>query len=407
MNKLRTHKKIAVPTAAFALAAALILSACANPSDSSNGNGGTPETPKYEVKFKAAAPVGKIIAKLDNGTEINNGDTVEKGQTVTFTAEITVTSPKYLIAGWLQGGESIAEAGIERSYSIIITKPVDISVVFEKAQQITIKGDERVETSSIDIPENTVWKVIKSDVSKKLQLKSGYQADDYGIYEWKITDKNGEAITDDHKLAAGDTVYAVTNYTKFNIDAGALKGYTGGKPKGNIILPSDITKIDENAFKECTELTGTLDLSKCVNLTLIGYDAFYKCSGLTGLILPENLTTIDINAFAECENLTGKLNLPESLKSVNDYAFNNCKKLNGELSLPQNLETIGKLAFKFCNGITSVKIRSAKLKLIGEQAFINMEPGIPFTVKTDGVKGMLENSNSNITGTQITVDSSI
>ena len=403
MNKLRTHKKIAVPTAAFALAAALILSACANPSDSSNGNEGTPETPKYEVQFKAAAPVGKIIAKLDNGTEINNGDTVEKGQTVTFTAEITVPSPKYLIAGWLQG----SEAGIERSYSIIITKPVDISVVFEKAQRITIKGDERVETSSIDIPENTVWKVIKSDVSKKLQLKSGCQADDYGIYEWKITDKNGEAITDDHKLAAGDTVYAVTNYTKFNIDAGALKGYTGGKPKGNIILPSDITKIDENAFKECTELTGTLDLSKCVNLTLIGYNAFYKCSGLTGLILPENLTTIGINAFAECENLTGKLNLPESLKSVNDYAFNNCKKLNGELSLPQNLETIGKLAFKFCNGITSVKIRSDKLDPIGEQAFVNMKPGIPFTVKTNEVKGMLENSNSNITSTQITIDSSI
>jgi len=186
-----------------------------------------------------------------------------------------------------------------------------------------------------------------------------------------------------------------------------LAGYTGEKPRGNIILPSGITKIDENAFKECTELTGTLDLSKCVNLTLIGYNAFYKCSGLTGLILPENLTTIDINAFAECENLTGKLNLPESLKSVNDYAFNNCKKLNGELSLPQNLETIGKLAFKFCTGITSVKIRSAKLKLIGEQAFVNMKPGIPFTVKTDGVKGMLENSNSNITGTQITVDSSI
>ena len=407
MNKIRTNTKIAAVTAVFTLAVAFILSACTNPSDSSGGNGGTPETPKYEVKFKAASPVGKIIAKLDNGTEINNGDTVEKGQTVTFTAEITVTSPKYLIAGWLQGSEPIVEAGIESSYSIIITKPADISVVFEKAQQITIKGDERVETSSIDIPENTLWKVIKSDVSKKLQLKSGYQADDYGIYEWKITDKNGEAITDDHKLAAGGTVYAVTNYTKFNIDAGALKGYTGGKPKGNIILPSDITKIDENAFKACTELTGTLDLSKCINLTLIGYNAFYKCSGLTGLILPENLTTIDINAFAECENLTGELNLPESLKSINNYAFNNCKKLNGELSLPKNLKTIGKLAFKFCNGITSVKIRSDKLDPIGEQAFVNMKPGIPFTVKTNEVKGMLENSNSNITSTQITIDSSI
>lgn len=407
MNKIRTNTKIAAVTAAFTLAAALILSACTNPSDSSGGNGGTPETPKYEVKFKAASPVGKIIAKLDNGTEINNGDTVEKGQTVTFTAEITVTSPKYLIAGWLQGSEPIVEAGIESSYSIIITKPADISVVFEKAQQITIKGDERVETSSIDIPENTLWKVIKSDVSKKLQLKSGYQADDYEIYEWRITDENGEAITDDRQLVAGNTVYAVMNYTKFNIVSGVLTGYTGSKPKGNITLPSDITKIDEKAFKECTELTGTLDLSKCVNLTLIGYNAFYKCSGLTGLILPENLMTIDINAFAECENLTGELNLPESLKSINDYAFNNCKKLNGELSLPKNLKTIGKLAFKFCNGITSVKIRSDKLDPIGEQAFVNMKSGIPFTVKTDGVKGMLTNSNSNITDTQITVDPSI
>ena len=407
MNKIRTNTKIAVVTAVFTLAAAFILSACTNPSDSSGGNGGTPETPKYEVKFKAATPVGKIIAKLDNGTEINNGDTVEKGQTVTFTAEITVVSPKYLIAGWLQGSEPIVEAGIESSYSIIITKPADISVVFEKAQQITIKGDERVETSSIDIPENTLWKVIKSDVSKKLQLKSGYQADDYEIYEWRIEDENGEAITDDLQLVAGNTVYAVMNYTKFNIVSGVLKGYTGDKPKGNIILPSGITKIDENAFRECTELTGTLDLSKCVNLTLIGYNAFYKCSGLTGLILPENLTTIGINAFAECENLTGELNLPESLKSINNYAFNNCKKLNGELSLPKNLKTIGKLAFKFCNGITSVKIRSDKLDPIGEQAFVNMKPGIPFTVKTNEVKGMLENSNSNITSTQITIDSSI
>ena len=131
MNKIRTNTKIAVVTAVFTLAVAFILSACTNPSDSSGGNGGTPETPKYEVKFKAAAPVGKIIAKLDNGTEINNGDTVEKGQTVTFTAEITVTSPKYLIAGWLQGSEPIVEAGIESSYSIIITKPTDISAVFE------------------------------------------------------------------------------------------------------------------------------------------------------------------------------------------------------------------------------------------------------------------------------------
>ena len=117
--------------------------------------------------------------------------------------------------------------------------------------------------------------------------------------------------------------------------------------------------------------------------------------------------TIDINAFAECENLTGELNLPESLKSINNYAFNNCKKLNGELSLPKNLKTIGKLAFKFCNGITSVKIRSDKLDPIGEQAFINMKLGIPFTVKTDGVKGMLQTNNSKITDAQITVDPSI
>ena len=64
MDKLRTHTKIAVPTAAFVLAAALILSACANPSDSSNGNGGTPETPKYEVKFKAALQSEKSLQNL-------------------------------------------------------------------------------------------------------------------------------------------------------------------------------------------------------------------------------------------------------------------------------------------------------------------------------------------------------
>ena len=206
--------------------------------------------------------------------------------------------------------------------------------------------------------------------------------------------------------AGGNGSAGETNFTIKTVGGDTvLTGYEGEKPRGNIILPSGITKIGEGAFKDCTGLTGTLDLSAYSKLTSIGYNAFYKCSGLTGLVLPENLTIIDINAFSECTSLTGELKLPEKLTAIRDYAFNNCSGFTGTLILPENLTAIGNKAFMECKGFTSVKIRGNDTT-IGVRAF-SLKNDIPFIVKSDAVKDSLTGSQSGIVDEQITVDSSI
>ncbi|MBC6720835.1 leucine-rich repeat domain-containing protein [Treponema sp. Marseille-Q4130] len=385
--KVRTNIKIAAWAAAFALAAAVGFGGCTNASDSSGGSGGEPETLKYAVNFNVATEGGEITAALDDGTEINDGDTVEKGKTVTFTAKVTETAPNYLIGGWLQSSEPIIEAGIKSSYSLIITKPTVISVAFEKAQNITIKGDERVEETAVEIPENTSWEVIKSYVVEKLQLKNEWQGDDYGVYEWKLNDENGAAIDDSDSLTAGTTVYVVTNYTKFKTEPVGgdivLAGYTGEKPRGHIILPSGITKIGYNAFLNCNDLTGQLTV-------------------------PDGVTKIDAGAFSGCKKLE-TLILPSTLTYIGGFAFYQCENLKEKLVFPENLTFIGEKAFMGCTKITSITIRSGNVATIKDYAFSlkSSISDILFTVKTGAVKTLLKGSKSGIIDGQITVDSSI
>ena len=304
----------------------------------------------------------------------------------------------------------IIEAGIKSSYSLIITKPTVISVAFEKAQNITIKGDERVEETAVEIPENTSWEVIKSYVVEKLQLKNEWQGGDYGVYEWKLNDENGAAIDDSDSLTAGTTVYVVTNYTKFKTEPVGgdivLAGYTGEKPRGHIILPSGITKIGEGAFNGCSDLAGRLVIPSGVRE--IGYNSFKGCSGLNSLAIPDGVTKIEVAAFSGCQQLKDGLRLPSTLTVIGGFAFYECKNLTGELELPVNLISLGQKAFSGCSGFSSVKIRSDKITNIDTLAFGATKAGITFIVRTSDVRAkLITSSNDPSFGSKITVDSSI
>lgn len=85
-------------------------------------------------------------------------------------------------------------------------------------------------------------------------------------------------------------------------------------------FPSDLVRIEANAFKNASLLTGELDLPD--GLTYIGAQAFYNCKGLTGrLLIPAGVTTIGSQAFAYCTGLTGNVVLPPSVTSVARDAF--------------------------------------------------------------------------------------
>ena len=350
-----------------------------------NLNGGNTTTPLEDNKLKGrfGAPVPLVNTPTKAGTLFGN-----------WNPDIPFTFP----------AESTAHAVVwtDSSYRIII------------------KGDERTnipQGTFIDIPlaENKTWSNIKDQAKDKVTLKSEWQGDDYEVYEWRFNNENGELLTETEQMNKPLTVYAVTNYTKFNIEDNKIKltadgkGYTGSKPKGKIIIPDGITEIEDGfffilnyqkaAFMQCD---GIKSVRFPAGLSTIGVDAFYQCEGLTSLDLSActSLSTIGRDAFSWCEGLTSlDLSACTSLSTIGRDAFSWCEGLTSlNLSSCTNLTTIGEDAFYQCKGLTSLDLSSCtSLTKIDDWAFfrcINAEIKLPETIIKIGKDAFGDDENS-------------
>ena len=152
-------------------------------------------------------------------------------------------------------------------------------------------------------------------------------------------------------------------------------------------LPDSVTTIGKNAFYSCDNLRLT-KLPK--NLTSIGNYGFYFCENLALTALPDTLTTIGEHAFEGCAELAltslpesattigvsaflknkklALTHLPSNLKVVEGGAFQGCERL-ALTSLPDGLSVIGNLAFSGCTNIKLTSIPES-VSLIGQQSFI-------------------------------------
>ncbi len=113
-----------------------------------------------------------------------------------------------------------------------------------------------------------------------------------------------------------------------------------------------VVNINENAFKNCTVLTGIVLPD---SLTDIGKNAFYGCSGLKEIVIPNTITEIKDYTFDGCIALE-KLVLQEGLKTIGKGAFYGCKQLT-ELTLPESVTKIVSSPFNNC---TSLVLKTTK-----------------------------------------------
>jgi len=107
-----------------------------------------------------------------------------------------------------------------------------------------------------------------------------------------------------------------------------------------IVLPSSVTHIGRDAFRECGWLK-SIRLPK--SLQVIGEEAFWGCWQLRSVSLPASTLVVGDYAFAECFEL-GKVRLNKGLKAIGSQAFFYCESLE-EIVLPGSLEFIGSDAF--------------------------------------------------------------
>lgn len=129
-----------------------------------------------------------------------------------------------------------------------------------------------------------------------------------------------------------------------------------------------ITKIGKYSFIK-TNITGSLDLSGCTNLTQIGERAFSIC-GIEKLVLPSSVVQIDNAAFSGNEDLSAvDFNLCYNLKILSSESFSYCNALQEvDLSGCTKLETIGNSCFTGCKTLDDV-IFPENIKTIGNSVF--------------------------------------
>ena len=171
----------------------------------------------------------------------------------------------------------------------------------------------------------------------------------------------------------------------------------------NIVVPSIVTSINGEAFRECQSLVNitlpfvgankdgtestrfgyifgrlanSIDVPKTLRTVVItggsaipAY-AFARCSNLTSVTLPSSIESIGENAFENCVSLVN-INIHDNIKSIGDWAFNACKSLKNVI-IGNGVTDIGDHAFANCKNVETVTIGNS-VRNIGSAAFDNCE----------------------------------
>ena len=179
--------------------------------------------------------------------------------------------------------------------------------------------------------------------------------------------------------------------------------YIQGTKVTDLRIPSSITQIKYNAFRNCIGLT-SLEIGSNVNS--IESFAFYGCNNLRNVIIGNSVRSIGRDAFG-CEPITGDdyptlsftgsleewcnkswspnrifaecilkiqnvqvtiARIPEGVSKIKDAAFYGCSILS--VIIPNSVTHIGTNAFDSCTKLKHVTI-GANVKDIGKDAFSN------------------------------------
>jgi hypothetical protein len=217
---------------------------------------------------------------------------------------------------------------------------------------------------------------------------------------WGTIFSNNTALS----VIFGNGITSIGNYAFYNctgltgvnignnvasIGSSAFSGCTG---LTSITIPASVTSIGSSAFGYCANLTVTIQTGNITTtqtsnwgtifsgntalvvifgngVTSIGQQAFYNCTGLTGVAIGNSVISIGGWAFMGCTGLTG-VAIGNSVTSIENDAFYNCTGLTG-VTIPDSVISIGSFAFSGCTGLTSVTFN-------GSITSTNFASGTPF-----------------------------
>lgn len=189
-------------------------------------------------------------------------------------------------------------------------------------------------------------------------------------------------------------IYLPDGLTSIGTYAFAMSGLT------SIDFPDSVISIGYGAFESCGSLesvampTGTNDnLEQIGGERLFGDRVFSGCTALKKVDLSDTyITIISSDAFSGCISLE-EIVIPNTVTVICGSAFHNCYSLT-EINLPNNLESIGIYAFHKCKGLTQITI-PAKVSYIGCGAFEDCTNLKDVTVQNENPPILEEGENNN------------
>ena len=157
-----------------------------------------------------------------------------------------------------------------------------------------------------------------------------------------------------------------TQGENYEINAGALAS-------GNNDPNNNVTFIGEGAFYNCLALE-SIDVSSA---TSIGKEAFYGCSKLESASLNDNLAKLADGAFNGCLKLNN-MQLPSALTEIGANCFVNCKTLEN-IVIPATTNKVGANILNGCTGLKKIVLEDRDKDLSGFDK--DWKSGIPETVE--------------------------
>ena len=141
-------------------------------------------------------------------------------------------------------------------------------------------------------------------------------------------------------------------------------------PLTSVEWPAAVTEIPANTFLACGKLTTIKGIPGQAgawdNITKIGENAFNMCTDLTTIKLPAELKTIDAQAFRSCDHLA-TVDYGTKVETIGDGAFWSTGALK-KFFFKGSVKTLGADAFRE-SGLTCVHLKGDMT--IGKEAFMN------------------------------------
>ena len=175
---------------------------------------------------------------------------------------------------------------------------------------------------------------------------------------------------------------------------------TGEELPINIILPQNLTKIENSCFD------GALIRQIAIpdTVTEIEYGAFYYCQQLASITLPSGLQKISDRMLAYCISLTS-ITIPAAVTEIGVYAFADSGLTS--ITIPSTVTVLGEGAFAGCESLTSMDIQ-ANVTVIPDY-FAQECPltslTLPNTLQTIGESAFIRVSGSQVT--ELTIPASV